>query len=478
MSQLTQPTGTPLLQPDRRNDQGLSCDIPCSRTPIYILDDDSLLNIFYHSRPVLIEDTEVDNDYVLEGGAWDRERWWYKLVQVCRRWRYLILRSASYLQLCLVCTYGTPLAEMLLHSPPFPLIIDHIDENHYITAEDEERVMLALRHRNRLRRIRLLMPLPNLQKFIVAVDDEFPILEFLYLEAQSRDLTQMSLTLPTTFRAPRLSHLVLHSFGFPIRSPLLTTPNGLVTLSLQRIHPSTSFRPNELLQRLSHMPQLETLGIAFRCYFPSSDIVRELSDMSTMTHATLPNLRWLGFGGPIAYLEAFLPRITTPLLEKFQLRFANEPTFSLPRLLQFMKTTKNLRMNAAQFYFDDSGIDVKVSSMAQIFDDLSPVFSTVEHLALTYAKDDLSPEEYNEADRSHWRKLLRPFRNVKALLVNNELVGEVVRCLRLEDGELPLELFPELKELSYSASDDAADGFRRFIDARRVAGHPVNLIRR
>jgi hypothetical protein len=58
------------------------------------------------------------------------ERWWYKLVKVCRRWRYLILESASHLGLCLVCSPGTPVAEMLAHSPPLPLIILHNDKNH------------------------------------------------------------------------------------------------------------------------------------------------------------------------------------------------------------------------------------------------------------------------------------------------------------------------------------------------------------
>ncbi|KAI0276410.1 hypothetical protein BGY98DRAFT_986246, partial [Russula aff. rugulosa BPL654] len=52
-------------------------------------------------------------------GYWVEERWWYRLAHVCQRWRNLILGSATYLGLCLVCTYGTPVADMLAHSPPF-----------------------------------------------------------------------------------------------------------------------------------------------------------------------------------------------------------------------------------------------------------------------------------------------------------------------------------------------------------------------
>jgi hypothetical protein len=66
-----------------------------------------------------------------------------------------MLRSASYLGLCLVCTRGTPVADMLAHSPPLPLIIDHINQDPVTTAEDEEGILLALQHHDRVRRVRL-----------------------------------------------------------------------------------------------------------------------------------------------------------------------------------------------------------------------------------------------------------------------------------------------------------------------------------
>ena len=74
-------------------------------TSIHVLDDDSLLNIFNSSRPSVLEEDE--NGY-LQLGDWGGERWWYKFVQVCQRWRYLILGSASHLNLSLLCTRGTP----------------------------------------------------------------------------------------------------------------------------------------------------------------------------------------------------------------------------------------------------------------------------------------------------------------------------------------------------------------------------------
>ena len=44
------------------------------QTLIDILDDDSLLNIFYHHRPVLLEEDDIGDTHsrLLEGGRWKR----------------------------------------------------------------------------------------------------------------------------------------------------------------------------------------------------------------------------------------------------------------------------------------------------------------------------------------------------------------------------------------------------------------------
>ena len=118
----------------------------------------------------------------------------------------------------------------------------------------------------------------------------------------------------------------------------------------------------------------------------------------------------------------------------------------------------------------------QVSSVAQIFNALSEMFSAVEHLTLSYEAHSQSSEEHNEVDRTEWHKLLRLFSNVKTLRIEDGLVGETSRCLRLENGEHPLELLPELQELTYSGSGKAGDTFTSFIDARRNAGRPVTLI--
>jgi hypothetical protein len=81
------------------------------------------------------------------------------------------------LGLCLVCTFGTPVANMLAHSPPFSLAIDYDDQCCNIAAEDDEQIILALKQRDRVRRIRiririhLRIPVPNLQKVVMAINE-------------------------------------------------------------------------------------------------------------------------------------------------------------------------------------------------------------------------------------------------------------------------------------------------------------------
>ena len=401
---------------------------------------------------------------------------------------------------------------MLAHSPPFPLVIDYSrnDQIHRnITAEDEEGIVLALERHDRIRRIRLQTPDSKLlQKFIVDIDEEYPLLEYLVMQPFDwGDGT--ALKFPETFQAPRLRHLMVIGFAFPIGSQLLPNASSIVTLCLKVNHPDAYFKPNTLLQWISFMPQLETLVISFFVSIPNRDVERHSLVAPITQHVTLHNLRFLVLEGVSAYMEAVLRRITAPRLQKFDLWFFKQLTFSVPRLQQFMNTATNLRFDSAKFEFRRANVyagvylreeidiaqvkmipllivvhtrhlDWQVSSVAQIFNSLSQIFSTVENLTLEHDDHSLSSEEHNEVDRSEWRKFLRSFGKAKTLRVGDGLVKEVSRILRSEDKEDPLELLPELQSLIYSGigdPGDAADAFTPFIDARQISGHPVTLVR-
>ena len=333
------------------------------------------------------------------------------------------------------------------------------------------------------------------------MDEEYPFLEFLIIRHLDNCTTM--LTFPETLQAPHLRHLALIGFALPIGSRLLTTPVGLVTLCLIVVNPSTYFHPNTLLQWLSSMPQLETILISFDFPDRHSRHVEggQFAHTAIPTPITLPNLCHFRFKGAVAaYLEALLYWISAPRLEKLGITFFNQLTFSVPRLLDFVDTIENLSFKSAKFKFSDRKVDVEVypheeadmyalyfavlcchldwqvSFAAQIFNALSPVLSTVEHLTFEHWEHNQSCEEHNEVDPSEWLKLLNSFKNVKTLRIATGLVKELSR-LQLDEGELPLELLPELQELIYSGSGDTGDVFTPFINARQNAGRPITVVR-
>ena len=173
--------------------------------------------------------------------------------------------------------------------------------------------MLALQHRDRVCRISVEIPAPSLQKVITAINDEFPILEHLYLAPPTNYSTH--LILPSTFQAPQLRILGLEHFASPIGSSLFTTAVGLSALSLRWIRPSAYPHPNQLLQTLSLLPHLRTLYISFRSPISKHHFESQLLDTPITTHVTLPNLHFFVTDRVSIYLEALLPHMTAPLLE-------------------------------------------------------------------------------------------------------------------------------------------------------------------
>jgi hypothetical protein len=197
---------------------------------IHVLDDDSLLKIFYLCQPVLLDKDEADSTQILQGGKWG-PRWWYRLAQVCRRWRYLVLSLASRLGPCLVCTYDAPVGDILTHSPPLPIVLDYGDEDRELTAQDEIGILLALQCRRRVRRIRLRTTTSNLRKLVVAINGEFPMLDYLYIKPLTND--DNDLVLPETFKAPHIRYFSLRNityspdmFRLPPTTPRIQSVEG------------------------------------------------------------------------------------------------------------------------------------------------------------------------------------------------------------------------------------------------------------
>jgi hypothetical protein len=475
-----------------------------SNPPIHILDDDSLLNIFYLYRPDILADIDID---VRAGdldppkwGEWTCERWWHKLTHVCQRWRRLIFVSASYLGLCLVCTYGTPVAKLLGCFPTLPIILDYPRETLRWTVKDGDGILLALQQRARVRRIRLFVPPSHEVELVKATEMEFPMLEYLFIGVSDRGELRPDLEIHRTFQAPRLRHLVLTRCPFLVTSPSLTTCTGLVTLSLMFLSPQSCHHPYDLFRRLLLLSQLVVLRIG-DLDFSTNELEGQQLDIPLFTPLTLPNLRLFEFAGHSNYLETLLPWIKTPVLEKFQTTFAPHltnptPPYSLLFLLPFMRKSDVLGFGSAKFLFSGSGatawvypregarvyvfylriitrpLGLQVSEMAEIFRDLSPAFSTVEDLTVDYSSHN---PLFERVVPMQWRELLRSFNHVKTIRVHG-LFAESFSQSLLSDGESLPEALPDLQVLECLVGCDASDTFATYVNVRKAAGYPIRLV--
>lgn len=505
------PSPNPYLQSSVRISQGVLgyrsyhwSDRNIIPGPIVNLDDDSLLNIFYLCRLACLE-CDDDKTYISEvsqggGGGWAREDWWCPLVLVCRRWRQVIFGSPSYLRLCIVYTSGTPVADMLAY-PPFqtlPLVIEYIHKgpDRQIPLEDKQEIIEALQHRCRVRRIRLHAPYSG--TVLNALYGEFPILECLHLKIPNeRDVNWEP---ARTFRTPCLRRLMLNNITCPLQSLLLTPGAGLVTLSLTDICDPYKFNPNDLLQRLSLMPRLETLRIGFRLFSDTPTEETRMMHLRIRTHVKLPHLRRFLFNGTSTYLRVLLPHISTPPLEKFQIYISNWMTNSVPYILQPMSGSESFMSHNADLMFLDKGVFVRanlsdgtrwsglsvsfhgndftwqVLSAAHFFHIHRACFSTTKYLTIR-CRMPASRQPHLGPDCVQWHRLFKQFCNVNALTVYDGSHGEISRSFQTNYGESVIEIFPMLKQLSIHTSGRYHDACATFINARKNVGYPVQLVR-
>jgi hypothetical protein len=448
------------------------------------LNDDVLFSIFGSYR--------LDDDE-----NWNLQLRWCKLVHVCRRWRHLVYESPAHLNLHLLCTNGTPVADMLKHSPPLPLILNYQSPCATMTFEDEQGILLALQHRKRVRRVVLHAPSQGLDKFLTALNEDFPTLERLSVSSTSDD--DVPLVMPRKFKALRLSHLTLLGVTLSTAPRSLASTISLVTLVLTYPRASSYFSPEDLATQLQFVPLLEELSISL-----SVPIRRPRIQMHPrripMTSVTLPALKRFVFRGLSAYLEGLLDRISAPCLAEFDVTLFNQLLFALPALSRFINATAAFRLPVANVNFNPNSISISVSnheeaqgdrslylqvsckpfdwqvnSATQICRELREILPTVEELSLNFHKHGMPHEWRNGVVGGTWYEFLMPFEGVKKLRVGQSLALDLSRALQL-DVELGTGLFlPALQELVLEeACEDNA--FSKFIDARQDVGRPVRLV--
>ena len=434
--------------------------------------------------------------------GWNLERWWYKLIQVCHVWRRIILASPAYLNLHLVCTYGTPVGAMLTHSPPFPLIIYYPAKLGEMGPEDKEGAVFALLHCERVHRIHIELSAADLHDLVKVMDNDYPILQRLVIRSRTENRAHTgTVTLPRKLRAPLLHRLALSNVVLPINSTLLSSAAGLVALRLQNFSAGADFHPEHFVAQFSAMSHLKMVEIHFNFPIPNREIEQRLL-RAPVTRVTLPSLRLLAFRGSSAYLEGILEHLNAPYLQTLNVEFFNQLTFDLTSLLQLSHSMHDLKRHAAEVHFDKdfvslivdphdkSGgaypfhlqvsckpLDWQASCAAQICSTLAPLFIRTESLRLGFHKDGLPETWQADVDHEQWHMLLGTFEGVKTLQLAGGLVGDLFRSLQLPGGDLPEELLPGLQELVPRGWGHTNDAFTSFVTARGAAGRPIRIVR-
>jgi len=289
--------------------------------------------------------------------------------------------------------------------------------------------------------------------------------------------------------APRLRTLKLRDIAFPALPNLLLSASNLVTLSISHLPHSEYISPEAMVACLSSLNRLKSLS--FGSQWP-----RSFPDQPRPPPQTLPALTDLTFQGATHYLDDFLSRIDTPVLNKFSMSLILDLVFDVPHLRQFIGRAKGLKpYKATRVAFTTSSIQLelteplslslemmcdmvglKVHAMSLVCGQLSPFLSLVERLDLTADHwPSLSQEEYHTVS-SRFVELFEPFTSVQSLYVSEGLIPFIALVLPQLIGERVTEVLPNLRDLFMGRPtllEPVQKAMQPFVTARRLSGKPI-----
>jgi F-box-like len=446
---------------------------------------------------------EIFDFYVnINDWRWLRNMW-HALVHVCRRWRYLVFASPRRLNLRLEYHGHRPISEMLDTWPVLPVIIISSDPLYPTSDKGWHNTVAALEsvHSNRICEIYIDdMTKSRWERFTAAMQKPFPELKTLAVFV--RDVVPVLSDSFLGGSAPRLRQLRLGNVPFPSTPKLLSSANGLVTLSLWDIRGSGYISPDVMAAALTTMTRLESLRLEFRS-------LRSRPDPASRTlpppiRFVLPALTKLEFKGVYEYLEDLLARIDVPRLYYLLIIFVMDLDFDLPQLHRLIDNAEAFKtFNRATVFISDDEIqlslypktekvghhrqlelqimcrelDGQLSSLAQVCGLSSSRISTLEELKIT-ERDYLSPYHWkDDMENAQWLKLLNPFTAVKDLYLTDETAQHVCGALQELSGERATEVLPALRNLfilGFSESlQPIQDAMKLFVAARQLSGHPM-----
>jgi hypothetical protein len=432
---------------------------------------------------------------------------WKGLAHVCQRWRQIICASPRYLDLHIFCSSRMSFKENLSLWPKFFLNIS------CCIPRDEDNVVAALQHPDRVRHVRLYLSeeveSSKVEEVLGMLQVSFPMLTHLNLSGSERGV----LDLPDRFlgaAAPGLQDLSLGGVSFPALSTLLLSTRDLVSLRLESIPPTGYVSPEAMVGSLVLLTKLRTLCIEFPnpidSELPLCQQPRYLPTDSPMP-AVLPTLTEFRFHGDSEYLEDLLAQITMPQVEVVDIEYF-KPEVETSQLSQFIGRTANLtfaQFRHAKLTFDfhnayiglhdpqvefhqawftltiwDPEFNFPISSMVNVLGQLVALLTNVGELSIAgehlHNRSKCSPlKGYVGGDE--WIPLLRPFTAVEALEVYGGLAAYVSSAFEWYLEDIDMDVLPALQFLCLDdESIDEVGTNEEFLAFRQRSGHPVAIV--
>ena len=408
---------------------------------------------------------------------------WHRLAHVCRTWRYIIFASSCRLNLELLCTYGTPVRINIRYLPALPIVI-HFPG--YIRDSDEDNIIAALEHHNRVQVLKLNVPYSLSKTMATFTQKPFRALTHLQLESKKDSPIP---PLPHTFLggcSPSLQKIYLNGIPFPAAPTLLLSARDLVDVDLRDIPNNGYISPEAMITSLAMLSKLKYLTLGFR--WGTFHLIR--TRLLHFTRVALPALRYFHFDGPFEYLEDFVSRIDAPQLNRLEICYLDMGVdFHLPQLCEFIDRSEKLTQS--QFRHADLIITPPTSTaprtaiikingqfilstwderISRALSQISGILSNVDRLSIS--------SEFTGygglGSGIRWLEFLRQFTAVKVLTVQVDLSRRVALALKNVTGASAAEVLPALKLLFLE--NRSLSSVAEFVAARWNAGRPVDFI--
>ena len=331
-----------------------------------------------------------------------------------------------------------------------------------IKPDDEDNVIAALEHPDRLYRVCLAANELLLGKIIAMMQKPCPILTCLSIVADDRNV--LPLVLPAGFlgrSAPCLQGFRLCAVPFPALPTLLLSASNLVDLTLTDIPPTGYTSPEEMVVYLTTLPRLKTLHLRFQIV--TSYSARILP--APVERTVLPSLRELTFSGVFEYLEDLVAQVDIPQLSLIYIDYFDQGIdFEVPQLSEFFDRSENLKKILSNeckimicddlLYFDVFGgatttdksglwncedcisfcircepMDQKISQLTNVLSWISPIISDIVHFHLQSDAFIFEPEDLEDVD---WLGFLHQFSSVQTMLICGNGMDLISHCTHLK----------------------------------------------